>query len=186
MSIYKEIHDNLVNSHKHLKEEWKPGSGLERHHIVPRHVGGLDEEDNYTYLTLREHYIVHFLLWKINGRIIDKRVAYMRKDYMWSFEGCQHSLEARGKMRKQRIGKKLSNDTKRKISEGNKGRVYKGKYSHEHISRMRKKYAFLDPHGKIVHIENLLKFCRENNLLQSHMHSVYTGARPQHKGWKSV
>lgn len=186
MSIYKAIHDNLVNSRKHLKEEWKPvHSGLERHRILPAHQGGKYTEDNCTYLTHREHIIAHWLLWKLYRNVGDKYAANGMKDG-WSFEGRQHSLETREKMSKRRIGTKLSNDTKRKISEANKGREYKSKYSHEHISRMRKKYVFLDPHGKITHIENLSKFCRENNLSQSKMHNVYTCTRTHHKGWKVV
>lgn len=35
---------------------------LEKHHIIPRSLGGLDNEDNLIYLTAREHYICHLLL----------------------------------------------------------------------------------------------------------------------------
>lgn len=34
----------------------------ERHHIVPRCMGGTDEEENLIYLTYREHFIAHRLL----------------------------------------------------------------------------------------------------------------------------
>lgn len=37
----------------------------ERHHIIPRCLGGGDEEENITNLTPREHYIAHKLLTKI-------------------------------------------------------------------------------------------------------------------------
>ena len=37
----------------------------ERHHIVPRCMGGCDNPTNLVALTAREHYIVHWLLWKI-------------------------------------------------------------------------------------------------------------------------
>ena len=187
MSIYKRIYDNLVNSHKDLKEEWKPvGSGLERHHILPRHSGGKNIESNYTYLTPREHTIAHFLLWKINGTIIDKRIAYLRKGYGWSFFGCTHSEETKEKMSKSAMGRKMSEESKKKLSELHRGRIYKEKFSHEHISRMRKKYKFINPQGEVIHIENLLKYCRENELNQAHMHGVWTGKRKQHKGWTSI
>lgn len=34
----------------------------ERHHIVPRSLGGSDSADNLVYLTFREHYFIHLLL----------------------------------------------------------------------------------------------------------------------------
>ena len=37
----------------------------ERHHIVPKCLGGDDSEDNLVYLTAEEHYIAHQLLVKI-------------------------------------------------------------------------------------------------------------------------
>lgn len=37
----------------------------ERHHIIPRSLGGTDDKDNLVRLTAREHYIAHLLLWKM-------------------------------------------------------------------------------------------------------------------------
>ena len=37
----------------------------EKHHIIPKSFGGSDSEDNYAYLTLREHFLVHLILVKI-------------------------------------------------------------------------------------------------------------------------
>lgn len=101
MSIYKRIHDNIVNSHKHLEEEWKPvGSGLERHRILPGHQGGEYVDGNCTYLTHRQHYIVHFLLWKMYGDVRDKFVAYtMRSGFK---TGVPHTVESKEKLSKSR------------------------------------------------------------------------------------
>jgi hypothetical protein len=58
--------------------EWRiKGSGLHRHHIIPRHAGGKDCETNYTYLTVREHIIAHFLLWKMFKNPNDLRSMHM-------------------------------------------------------------------------------------------------------------
>jgi len=54
-----------------------PGSGIHRHHILPKHMGGLDEDNNYTYLYPREHQIAHFLLWKIYKNPNDLRSMHM-------------------------------------------------------------------------------------------------------------
>lgn len=35
------------------------------HHILPRSLGGLDTEENLVLLTFREHFLAHYLLYKI-------------------------------------------------------------------------------------------------------------------------
>lgn len=77
MSIYKKIYNNLCENKKNLKEDWLRGEALHKHHIQPKHSGGLDTEENYTYLTPREHQIAHFLLWKINKNPNDLRSMKM-------------------------------------------------------------------------------------------------------------
>lgn len=37
----------------------------EKHHILPRSMGGTDEASNIVHLTPKEHLIAHYLLWKI-------------------------------------------------------------------------------------------------------------------------
>lgn len=45
----------------------KPAGYTERHHIVPKCLGGSDEKDNLAVLTGREHFIAHLLLAHIHG-----------------------------------------------------------------------------------------------------------------------
>ena len=59
---------------KHLYETF---SGLHKHHIIPKHSGGNDDDSNITYLTNREHIIAHYLLWKINKNVNDLRSMKM-------------------------------------------------------------------------------------------------------------
>jgi len=42
--------------------------GFERHHILPRSLGGQDTLENLIYLIPREHFIAHLILWKCYGR----------------------------------------------------------------------------------------------------------------------
>jgi len=108
MNIYQRLHDNLVNSHRNLKESWKPGSLLERHRIVPAHQGGTYDDDNCTYLTRPEHVAVHWLLWKIHGHSGDKNAWTMMKgvkNYP-SHLGCKHSDETRAKISKAAAARK--------------------------------------------------------------------------------
>lgn len=77
MSLYTSIYYNLCETRKQAKLKYLPGSGLHKHHIIPKHSGGQDCNENYTYLTSREHTIAHFLLWKIHRNPNDLRSMYM-------------------------------------------------------------------------------------------------------------
>jgi hypothetical protein len=64
---YQRIYNEIVNSAK--------GRGLdkslihyytEKHHIIPKCVGGDNSSNNLVLLTGREHYLCHWLLWRIN------------------------------------------------------------------------------------------------------------------------
>ena len=49
----------------------------EKHHIIPKSFGGSDSEDNYAYLTLREHFLVHRILVKIaKGQYYKHKMAF--------------------------------------------------------------------------------------------------------------
>lgn len=48
---------------KKLSQE-NPDYKLEKHHIVPRHDGGLDDETNLVFVTVYEHIAAHWLRWK--------------------------------------------------------------------------------------------------------------------------
>lgn len=54
----------------------------ERHHIIPRCMGGSDEADNIAVLTAREHYIAHQLLVKIypDNALLVKAAVMMTMD----------------------------------------------------------------------------------------------------------
>ena len=60
---YQKIYDNLINSRKNrvLVENIY----YERHHIVMRSMGGTNNSDNLVKLTAREHFLAHWLLWRI-------------------------------------------------------------------------------------------------------------------------
>jgi len=78
MNIYHRIYSNIISRNVNKKELWEnKENGLHRHHIIPKHMGGEDTEDNYTYLTVREHQIAHYLLWKIYGKVNDLRSMHM-------------------------------------------------------------------------------------------------------------
>ncbi|HHB0793404.1 TPA: NUMOD1 domain-containing DNA-binding protein [Vibrio cholerae] len=61
---YSKIYESLISRCKNreiLLEEY-----TEKHHIIPRCMGGSDDLDNIVILTAREHFIAHLLLAKIH------------------------------------------------------------------------------------------------------------------------
>lgn len=61
---YERIHDQIIDRAKARLLE--SSVYVERHHIVPRSMGGSNSKENLVRLTAREHYIVHWLLYKIH------------------------------------------------------------------------------------------------------------------------
>lgn len=63
---YKKIYDQLVEKCRVRGLDKSALEGYyEKHHIVPRCMGGSDEVENLVLFTAREHYVAHILLWKV-------------------------------------------------------------------------------------------------------------------------
>jgi len=118
---------------------------VEKHHIVPRSMGGSDKKVNLVALTPREHYIAHHLLYKIHRT---KAMAYawncMAKVKNDSREivrltSSQYDIirkklsENQSGQRNSFFGKKHTEETKQKIGASSKGRPShnKGKVASE-------------------------------------------------------
>ena len=54
-----------------------PNGYVERHHVLPRALGGSDDSSNLVALTAREHFVAHVLLAKIHGGIMWQAVILM-------------------------------------------------------------------------------------------------------------
>jgi hypothetical protein len=52
----------LVSSRRAMNRKATPGCGYEKHHIVPKSLGGSNSKENLVVLTPREHCIAHMLL----------------------------------------------------------------------------------------------------------------------------
>ena len=75
---YKKTYQSLVDSRKYRGTKRKKNDGLNKHHIIPRCIGGKDESDNYVLLTYREHIIAHMLLARIHKDNIElSHTVYM-------------------------------------------------------------------------------------------------------------
>lgn len=57
---YKKHYQSLIKKHGNKKK--KPEFYVERHHIIPKCIGGSDKENNLVYLTPKAYFTAHFLL----------------------------------------------------------------------------------------------------------------------------
>ena len=71
---YKKIYENIIEKAKNENRQKNNGTYYEEHHIVPKCLGGTNEEDNLILLSAREHFLCHWLLVKMYDK--DIRLIY--------------------------------------------------------------------------------------------------------------
>lgn len=116
---YKKIHDNIINNARSLNRSKETGI-YELHHIIMTSVGGTDDPDNLVLLTPKEHFIIHYLLWKIHP---DNR-KYRDPIFMFKHKGAENSrlyeaarLSHIHEMKTNNPSTYLSEDSKKKKSD---------------------------------------------------------------------
>jgi len=139
---YQKIYNQIIERAKNrMLEGYK-----EKHHIIPKCLGGDNSENNLVELTAREHFLCHMLLCEIYPNenklkhalflmaigkqkikektyVIGSRVyERLKSEYSQMLIGKKQSQETREKKSKSMKGKIVSNETKQKISETNFGR----------------------------------------------------------------
>lgn len=141
---YKKIYSRLMSRGKSRELE----GYAEKHHIVPRCLGGGNEPSNIVRLTAEEHFIAHLLLVKIYPKVSGLTVAVIclskhstinitNKAYGWlkrrhsELKKSKKHTEATKRLISEKKkgtvspnkGKRVSEEQKRKISEANTGKV---------------------------------------------------------------
>lgn len=130
---YQKIYDALISrAGPRLRDD---GVYYERHHIVPRCLGGNDSSDNIAYLTAEEHYLAHQLLVKLNpghygicfaafrmtthtgsGRMTNKLYGWLRKRLALNVpKRGPMSQEAKDRLSAAKKGRAWSESTREKM-----------------------------------------------------------------------
>ena len=170
---------------------------LHKHHIIPRHAGGTDDPLNLVVLTIEEHAEAHrklyeeynrqedYLAWKGLTGSIGKDVLILAK--------CSLNSSRPGELNTF-FGKKHTEETKRIISEKNKGHSYnKGiPKSAEHRRKIKElrilriqQYKFEHKDGRIF----VGSTAELSNMVGSHpaeSWKLVVGQCKTHKGWKVI
>ena len=170
---------------------------LHKHHIIPRHAGGTDDESNLVYLTVEEHAETHRLLYEQYNRQED----YLAWKGLTGLIGKDEMIKAKCSLNSSRpgelntfYGKKHTEESKRKMSESRKGKNLgrcNNKWlpeAREKISQSRKKnsakYTFKHPeHGEFYgttgDLAQAYNFSRT-----SEAYKLVKGEYKSYKGWK--
>lgn len=136
---YQKIYNQLIT--KRQNEILPKNIYGEIHHIVPKCLGGTNENSNLVRLTAREHYIAHLLLAKIYDNVkIYAAVKYMQ---------INNEHHKRNFKFNSRLFQKMREEFNKKISEHNKGEN-NGMYGKSHSEETRKKLS-LSHIGKNFH-----------------------------------
>lgn len=163
----------LIESRTPLVREKSFDKYFELHHVVPKCQGGKDGKT--ILLTAREHYIAHLLLYKAypndnklalaywwmsnNSKVFHKRDKINSRSY----DRAKKALSVAQMGNKYNVGRKCSEETKKKIGLGNKGK----KISDEVKRKIRELQT-----GRIISVETRRK------LSNSHVgHSVTQATR---------
>jgi len=127
---------------KRLNEKY--AGYAERHHIIPKSLGGGNTKENIVALSAKEHFIVHLLLTEMCKDKTDRRkMRYALKRMMGNrqspqvWTSGQYNI-ARIKNHKALLGRKFTEEHKQKIAESNKGQK-RSKEARQKMSDIAKK-----------------------------------------------
>lgn len=131
----------------------------EKHHIIPKSLGGSNKKENIVYLSAKDHFLCHKLLvnftagndnqkmWNALWRMMNKQSYSQQRDYTFTEEEYEEARINHSKIQSQRMsgknnpfyGKKHTDDTKKKMSKNKKGKSYEEIFGDEYASIMREK-----------------------------------------------
>lgn len=115
---YVNIYEKIINRAMLQNRVKNPHDGFDRHHILPKSLGGTDDHNNIVLLTAKEHYLAHKLLVRIHTGDNKKKMIYalwwMSKTKMISGNKTRISSRDYEHARKLFIEANVNNDVIRK------------------------------------------------------------------------
>lgn len=153
---YLDEYYKIINKNKILDPK---SQYCEKHHIVPKSLGGSNKRENIVYLSAKDHFVCHKLLvkfttgidnqkmWNALWRMMNKQSHSQQRNYTFTAEEYEESRFNHSKIQSQRMskenhpffGKKHTVETKKKMSERKKGKTYEEIHGQEFASLMRER-----------------------------------------------
>lgn len=140
---YKKVYNSIIeNAKSRGLDKSNLDKYYEKHHIIPKCLGGDNNKDNLVLLTAKEHFIAHRILYRLhpdNNKLLLAVIAMMspgnKSNHRENIKLRSSTIAFYRELHAQSLrGKHHSEETKRKISEGNKGK----KLSAEQINYLKK------------------------------------------------
>ena len=109
---YKKNYENLIKTRLNRKK--KKGVYYEKHHIIPKCWGGSNKKENIINLTAREHYIAHWLLYRMRPHSNGVSFAFWKmtfpgnrflekRDYVITSRAYEEAKEAMSEAQRRRM-----------------------------------------------------------------------------------
>lgn len=152
---HKRIYDEIISNAKSrgLNKKLLDGPYYEKHHIVPKCLNGANDKDNLVLLTAREHYLCHYLLWKIHKdnfalfrayhKMSFSKNSFQERDFKISSKQYEILRIEHIRICKTRI---VSEETRKRMSESHKG----FKHSKETVEKFKLRKHSDETKSKIV------------------------------------
>lgn len=124
---------------------------IEKHHIVPRCMGGSEDKENIIQLTAKEHFLCHLLLVEIYPKNVklwyslflmsinkNKKIKYKVSARTYEQIKLEWNKKAKGNPKPEGFGSNITNNKERgeKISKANKGRPKPKGFGYNHSLKM--------------------------------------------------
>ena len=149
----------------------------EKHHIIPKSLGGSNKKDNLVKLTAREHFICHLLLPKmvedlkfkkqmqfalwmfVGGCSRDRKLPFNSDTYERAKKaqailaaevrtGCKHSEESKKLIGAKSAKKVYTDEYRKKLSDANRRREYTDEMRKNNSEAAKKRWAALSPDAR--------------------------------------
>lgn len=167
---YQYQYNKIINIAKDQKRSKNDGNYYENHHIIPKCLGGTNDDNNMILLTAREHYVVHKLLCRIypknrslyyalhmmsicSSKNHKRDYVVSSRDYQWLRENkpdswnkgkigmCPQLSHDRNKGENNPMyGSKLSDEHKKKMTEARLHNILLNNIIHPNVSLTPSKY----------------------------------------------
>ena len=158
---YKRIYEQLIDKASSQNRVKYQGTYYEKHHIIPKCLGGEDKKENFVLLTAREHYIAHLLLYKIYPQ--EYKLCFAL--YAMCNWGTNKNKDKKECVNS-RLYEKIKIEASRKISEILKGR----KLTPEQYEKLLK------------NAEKRKGYCHPNSIHKGEKNGLYGKKRPSYIG----